>query len=62
MAPRSKWVLGSKHLCGVSAFLPGLCGFSPGTPASSHSPAALGVRLMGDYIARRGVGVRVNGC
>ncbi len=37
-----------------------LCGFSSGTPASSHSPKYMQVRLIGDY--RLSVGVNVSGC
>ena len=45
-------------LCGVCMFSLGLCGFSPGTPAPSHTPkkVKLGVRRL---IC---VNVSVDGC
>ena len=51
-------------LCGVCMFSPCLRGFSPGTPASSHSPKTcrLGARLIGESKLSVGVSVSVNGC
>ena len=51
-------------LCGVCMFSPCQRGFSPGTPASSHSPKTcrLGTRLIGDSKLSVGVNVSVNGC
>ena len=54
LMPHSEKVLGSipglrVFLCGVCMFYLCLCGFSPGTPASSHPQRhALGDRLIGD--------------
>ena len=51
-------------LCGVCMFSPCKRGFSPGTPASSHSPKTckMGTRLIGYSKLTIGVTVSVNGC
>jgi len=45
---------------GVCMFSPCQCGFSPGAPASSHSPKTC--RLIGDSKLSISVNVSVNGC
>ena len=49
-------------LCGVCMFSPCMRGFSPGTPASSHHPKNMHVRLIGDSKLSLGVSVSVCGC
>ena len=43
-------------------FSPCMRGFSPGTPASSHRPKNMHVRLIGDSKLSLGVSVSVCGC
>ena len=43
-------------------FSPCMRGFSPGTPASSHRPKNMHVRLTGDSELSLGVNVSVCGC
>ena len=69
LSPHSKRVAGSipgvgALLCGVCMFSPCQRGFSPGTPASSHSPKTcrLGTRLIDNSKLSVGVNVSVNGC
>merc|ERR1711980_625 len=69
LSPHSKRVAGSipgvgALLCGVCMFSPCQRGFSPGTPASSHSPKTcnLGTRLIDYSKLSIGVNVSVNGC
>ena len=50
---------GRAFLCGVCMFSSCLRGFSPGTPASSHSPKTC---MIGDSKLPVGVNVRVSGC
>jgi len=50
-------------LCGVCMFSPCMCGFSLGTPASSHCPKNMHVRLISvSEIVSRSECERVCGC
>ena len=65
LSPHSKRVPGLSQgggafLCGVCMFSSCQRGFSPGAPASSHSPKTC--RLIGDSKLSVGVNVSVNGC
>lgn len=57
LSPDSKKVTGSIFLCGVYMLSLGLCGFSPGTPASNHCPKKF---PCGKLTLNRSVGVNVS--
>ena len=56
------WILAGAFLCGVCMFYPCMRGFCPGTPASSHRPKNMHVRLIGDSKLTLGMSVTMNGC
>jgi len=47
VSTHGKRVPGGAFLCGVCRLFPCMRGFSPGTPASSHRPKNMHVRLIG---------------